>query len=198
MFAPAALLTGTASTARADSCPDTEVIFARGTDEWPPLGGVGNGFVGALRAKAAGSVSSYGVNYPASKDYSKAADGANDASQHIQNMVNTCPATKLVLGGYSQGASVVDILTGGPPSYDTFTNRLRPEDISHITAVVVFGNPEQKYGHPLVSNPVYGSRTIELCADGDPVCSDGGNYLAHLSYWPAMTDQAADFAAARL
>ena len=49
------------------------------------------------------SIGTYGVNYPATYDFLAAADGANDASTFIQNVVNNCPDTRLVLGGYSQG-----------------------------------------------------------------------------------------------
>src|ERR1700754_4864703 len=94
-----------APVANAD-CPDIEVIFARGTDDTPGLGAVGNAFVGALKSKVGGrSVGSYAVNYPASFDFLAAAGGANDASAHVQYMMGACPNTRLVLGGYSQGAA---------------------------------------------------------------------------------------------
>ena len=40
----------------------------------------------------------------------RAADGATDAVNRIQQMALSCPSTKIVLGGYSQGAAVVDML----------------------------------------------------------------------------------------
>ncbi len=59
------------------SCPDIEVIFARGTDDTPGLGTPGSAFVNALRPLVGGqTVSSYAVNYPASYDFLAAADGA--------------------------------------------------------------------------------------------------------------------------
>ncbi len=39
---------------------------------------------------------------------------ANDAISHIKSMASSCPNTKLVLGGYSQGATVIDIVAGVP------------------------------------------------------------------------------------
>src|SRR6478735_3291076 len=99
-----------APTASAD-CPDIEVIFARGTDDTPGLGAVGGAFVNALQSKVGGrSVGSYAVNYPASFDFLGAASGANDASAHVQYMMGACPNSKLVLGGYSQGAAVIDVI----------------------------------------------------------------------------------------
>ncbi|WP_414738983.1 cutinase family protein, partial [Mycobacterium nebraskense] len=96
------------------SCPGVEVVFARGTDEPPGVGKVGGAFVNSLRQQTGKSVGTYGVNYPANKDFLAAADGANDASNHIQQMAGNCPNTKLVLGGYSQGAAVIDIVTAAP------------------------------------------------------------------------------------
>src|ERR1700730_4163138 len=104
---------GDIATASADGCPDIEVVFARGTNDAPGLGDVGGAFVDALRGKVGGrSVGAYAVNYPASFDFLAAADGANDASGHIQYMVDNCPDTRLVLGGYSQGAGVIGVVRG--------------------------------------------------------------------------------------
>src|ERR1700687_4506510 len=89
------------------SCPDVEVVFARGTGEPPGIGVVGAAFVSSLRQQTNKSIGAYGVNYPANKDFLAATNGANDASDHVQQMANNCPNTKLVLGGYSQGAAVI-------------------------------------------------------------------------------------------
>ena len=52
-------------------------------------------------------------------------------------------------------------------------------------------------GQPLPTiNPLYGGKTLSLCAPEDPICSGGGNIIAHVSYIEAgMTNQAAAFAA---
>src|SRR6185437_5043968 len=99
--------------ASAATCPDVEVTFARGTDEAPGVGGVGQAFIDALRPQIGGrSLGVYAVNYPATEDFPPSASaGASDASGHVQWMVANCPATKLVLGGYSQGAGVIDLIT---------------------------------------------------------------------------------------
>src|SRR5271156_1551548 len=93
------------------SCPDVEVVFARGTDEPPGVGKVGGAFIDSLRRQTRRNVGAYGVNYPADKDFLAATNGANDASGHVQQMAGNCPKKKLVLGGYSQGAAVIDIVT---------------------------------------------------------------------------------------
>jgi len=189
-----------APTANAMGCNDIEVVFARGTGELPGLGRVGDAFVDDLRARVGNrSVGAYGVNYPASYDFLTVADGANDASAYIQNMINTCPETKLVLGGYSQGAGVIDIITSVPFPAIGFTNPLPPDVANRVAGLAVFGNPTAKLGLPLTSSPVYGTRAIDLCNAGDPVCSDGNNVPAHRSYGPdGLTNQAAAFVASLL
>ena len=187
--------------AQADGCNDIEVVFARGTTEPQGVGRVGQAFVNALRGMVGGrSVGAYGVNYPASYDFLAAADGANDASAHIQWVMNNCPNTRLVLGGYSQGAAVIDVLSSVPFPAIGFNNPLPPEASDHIAALAVFGNPSAKLGVPLTSSPVYGSRSIDLCNDGDPVCSGGDSFDAHRYYGPpsSLTGQAAAFAAGLL
>ncbi len=181
-------------------CNDIEVVFARGTSELPGIGRVGEAFVGDLAARVGNrSVGVYGVNYPASYDFLTAADGANDASAHIQNVVNNCPGTRLVLGGYSQGAAVMYIITSVPFPAIGFTNPLPPNVPDRVVAVAVFGNPTAKIGLPLTSSPIYGTRAIDLCNAGDPVCSNGNNVPAHRNYGSdGLTSQAAAFVAGLL
>jgi cutinase len=179
------------------SCPDIEVIFARGTEEPVGLGRVGSAFVDSLREQVGGrSVGTYAVNYPATWDFLAAAGGANDASGHIQWMVTNCPGTRLVLGGYSQGAAIVDVLAAVPFPAVGFNAPLPPNVPAHIAALAVFGNPTAKVGLPLTISPVYGTRSIDLCNFGDPVCSGGNDVAAHSNYGPAgLTAQAATFVA---
>src|SRR6195952_3040686 len=91
--------------AYAPPCAHVEVVFARGTFEAPGLGYVGDAFVDSLRAKTGKSVDVYGVNYPASLDFAAAADGIADAGNKVRDLAATCPNSKIVLGGYSQGAA---------------------------------------------------------------------------------------------
>lgn len=186
------------ATASADGCPDVEVVFARGTSEPPGLGRVGDGLVNALRARTSRSVGAYAVNYPATYDFGRAADGANDASGHVMWMMENCPGTRLVLGGYSQGAAIIDIIAAAPVPGFGFTAPLPPQAADHVAAVAVFGNPSNKLGQPLTNSPVYGFKTIDLCTDGDPICSPGRNFAAHSGYTPGMTNQAAGFVAGLL
>ena len=191
---------GALPTASADDCPDIEVVFARGTSEAPGLGLPGGAFVNSLRSKVGGrSVGTYAVNYPADYDFLAAAAGANDASGHIQYMMGACPATRLVLGGYSQGAAVMDVIAAVPFPAIGFNSPLPPDAPEHVAAIAVFGNPSAKLGLPLTSSPVWGGRSIDLCNGGDPICqTDGENVAAHRAYAGGPTNQAANFVAGLL
>lgn len=182
--------------ASADDCPDIEVVFARGTNEDPGLGLPGGAFVDSLRSKVGGrSVGAYAVVYPATYDFLAAAQGANDASAHIQYMMNACPNTRLVLGGYSQGAAVIDVLAAVPIPGIGFTNPLPPNTPDFVAALVAFGNPSGKLGLPLTSSPVWGGRSIDLCNGGDPVCGPGEDVAAHRAYAGGQSNAAANFVA---
>jgi cutinase len=181
----------------AGPCPDVEVVFARGTNEPPGVGSVGQAFVDSLRARAAGrSVGVYAVNYPATDDFVRSSlAGAGDARAQVQSVAANCPNTRMVLGGYSQGAGVIDMTTGELP----------PQIANHVAAVAVFGNPESNFARTLgggrlpTISPLYRPKTIDLCVPDDPICSEGRNPTAHVLYVQSgMTNQAAAFAADRL
>jgi len=188
--------------AQATACPDVQVVFARGTGEPVGVGRVGDAFVNDLRALVPGkSVDVYAVNYPASYDFLRAAEGANDASAFVQNTVATCPDTKIVLGGFSQGAAVIDAIAIADHPQLGFNNPMPPAVADHVAAVAVFGNPSIKLlGGPLTAlSPGYGYKTIDLCNGADPVCSGGDDRPAHSLYVQAgLTSQAAQFVAGRL
>jgi cutinase len=204
LVAPALLPSGASSiaSANAEPCPAIQVVFARGTGEPEGVGRVGDAFVDALRPLVKGkSVAVYAVNYPATRDFLRAADGANDASLFVQNIANTCPDTKMVLGGYSQGAAVIDAITVANQPTLGFTQPMPDSVADHVAAVAVFGNPSIRLlGAPLTTlSPLYGSKTIDLCNGADPVCSDGNDIPAHSLYVQAgLATQAAQFVAGRL
>jgi cutinase len=206
MVSWAMLLSAPVPSASAELCPDAEVVFARGTDDSPGVGWVGQVFVDALRSQASGrSVGAYGVNYPATDDYANSASaGANDASAHVQYMAANCPNTRMVLGGYSQGAVVIDVITsaaGVALPFGLVSAPMPPTVADHVAAVAVFGNPSRRGpGGPLTAiSPLYGAKAVDLCMPGDNICSDGVDPSAHTQYVPSgMARQGATFAASRL
>jgi cutinase len=196
-------------TASAAPCPDVEVVFARGTFAPPGVGEIGQDFANALRAKVGDkSVGVYAVVYPASTDFPTAVDGIRDAANHIEAMAANCPNTRLVLGGYSQGAAVIGFVTANevPAGVDPSDKpKPMPANVAdHVAAVALLGKPDPDFmkmidSPPVTIGPLYASKAIELCAPGDPICSTGRDDAAHTSYTKVgLTDQAAAFAAGRL
>ncbi len=196
-----------------DSCPAVEVVFARGTNEAPGVGATGQSFVDALNARLPGqTVDVYAVNYPASLNFGQAADGIVDASNKIQAIAASCPATKIVLGGYSQGAAVAGYTTTDtvPAGFDLpagIAGPMPPAVAPHVAAVVLFGTPDPWFMNlvaqsapPITIGQAYAAKTDQLCATGDPVCFPGGlDRSAHSSYKDnGMAVQAADFVASKL
>lgn len=196
--------------ASAQPCPDSEVVFARGTGDPPGVGPVGEAFVDAMNQRTAGrSMGVYPVNYPANEQWDTGVDGIRDAGAHVVSMAGSCPQTKMVLGGYSQGAAVMGFVTSAavPEGVDpaTVPKPLDPNVADHVAAVVLFGMPNVRAMNflnepPVVIGPAYQSKTIKVCATEDPVCSDGMNFAAHDTYADdgAMITQGADFASSRL
>ena len=197
--------------ASADPCPDVQVVFARGTDDPPGLGPTGQTFVDSLRPLVGGkSLDVYPVDYPASQQWTDGAeDGIRDASAHVESMARACPNTKMVLGGYSQGAAVMGFVTSAavPAGIDpaTVPKPMAPDVADHVSSVVLFALPNERamrfFDAPqVVIGPLYQAKTIKVCAAEDPICSDGMNFAVHMNYPSnaAMIDQGATFAATRL
>jgi cutinase-like protein len=208
-----ALLCQPITSASAAPCPDVEVVFARGTFEPPGIGTTGQAFVDSLRSEVGGkSVDVYPVNYPASLDFQTAADGVIDASNKVRDMAISCPNTKMVLGGYSQGAAVIGYITADaiPPGFTLppgITGPMPPGVADHVAAVALFGKPSNGFlqtintaAPPITVGHLYSGKTVDLCIPEDPICAPGGSDNGtHVLYAEnGMAGQAADFAARRL
>ena len=189
--------------ASAADCADAEVVFARGTDEPNGVGVVGDAFVDSLREQAVGmNIATYAVDYDAGKLQLGSGDGAKDVIKHIKSMAATCPDTKIVLGGYSQGANVVNIVAGNPIVGIAWGDALPSSMAGNIAAVATFGNVANRSGTKLPSeSAMFTGKAIDLCNPADPICHAGpGNaWIGHTDgYVPAYTTQAAGFAASKL
>lgn len=192
--------------AHAAPCPDVEVVFARGRAEPPGTGRIGEAFVDSLRSRTDKDVGFYAVNYPADTEIIQ---GANDMSRHIQSMAANCPDTRLVLGGYSLGAAVTDVVVAVPSPVFGYSKPLPFGMDEHVAAVALFGNGTRKVLGPVSAiSPLYGDKTIDLCTADDPICNDNLDPYTWVSNWPGhqyaayvdagLIDQAAAFVAARL
>ncbi|KAJ5170389.1 uncharacterized protein N7500_003172 [Penicillium coprophilum] len=133
------------------SCKDFTFIFARGTTE---MGNIG-------------SVAIQGVNYPADAagNALMGASGGPAMAKLVEQALSQCPKTKILLGGYSQGAMVVH-------------NAASSLAAGQVAAAVLFGDPlkAQSVGK-LASDKIK-----EFCHIGDPVCLNGANAMAHITY----------------
>jgi cutinase len=197
-MAPAAL-----PSAAAANCPGAELVFARGRLEPPGAGIIGNALAGALQSRGK-NVGVYAVKYPANTEVDV---GANDMSGHVQYMMDNCPNTRLVIGGYSLGAAVADVVLAVPFNFFGFKSPLPAGADGHIAAVALFGNGSQWVGPISNFNPVYKERTIEQCHGADPICNPGDpdtwqdnwpQHLANAYVQAGMVNQAADFVAGRI
>jgi len=189
----------TAPAASAATCSDLDFVDARGTGEPGTLGLiVGDPLYSALKSHISGkTISSYAVDYPASVDPNSASQGNADLVQHVKDQAAACPNQKFILGGYSQGANVVDNSIGissegavvGGKIVATIPDAIEPR----VAAVLLFGNPIRAVGRSVTGT--YQARTKDYCANGDPICQPGGTDItAHLSYTQNV-DDAATFAA---
>ncbi|EFV13624.2 cutinase family protein [Segniliparus rugosus] len=216
-----ALISPKTPPAKADACADVDVSFARGTNEPPGIGYVGESFTDQLTDALPGKkIDVYAVDYPAVYSAQSVGDGGNDLSEHVQNIARTCPNTKIVIGGFSQGAAVVDLVTVSPIPAQTvevpfmgevsladsgFDKALPANVFPHIAAVALFGNPAKRVFDGVLPMPDgLRARTTDVCAEADPVChppspDDLANYHNHDSYVErGLTDEVAEFVRGKL
>ncbi|WP_018178068.1 cutinase family protein [Jongsikchunia kroppenstedtii] len=224
--AAAAFVVGQApATAAPAGCPDVEMVFARGTAEaGAPMGLTGLSFLQALQNRLPGrSVVGYAVNYPASSDFNNRVafaqtviNGVVDAQNRVKFMASTCPRTRVVLGGYSQGSVVAGYAANGgtirfSEAYQRYQDHAPPPlpaaVMNHVAAVVLFAEPSplwisQAGAPPVDLARVLAGRTTRYCFPGDTICDGaplGGPNALHVLYsvsgFPA---DGANFVASRL
>lgn len=188
-----ALATTTSQASAAPACSDVAAVFARGTAEpAPPLGITGVSFVEALRSQLPGrSLSVTGVNYAASANFgnrvafgASVINGVRVTQDKIKSIARTCPRTRIVVGGYSQGAVVAQYAVSPgitlPASYGRFARDVPPPlpaaVARNVAAVVLFATPSARFlrdaGAPVVQvSPQYQAKTIRYCIAGDNICN---------------------------
>ncbi|KAF5856209.1 hypothetical protein ETB97_007710 [Aspergillus alliaceus] len=149
-------------------CQELTFIFARGTTEMGNMGSVvGPPVANQLASLTGNKVTVQGVDYPADAagNAMMGASGGPKMAELIQQAKKQCPDTKVVLGGYSQGAMVVH-------------NAASKVGADAISGAVLFGDPFKMQGVGKLDT----SKVKEFCALGDPVCENGMNVMAHLTY----------------
>ncbi|KAK0722000.1 cutinase, partial [Lasiosphaeria miniovina] len=180
-------------------CADVTIVFARGTNEAGNVGGlIGPEFFDAvarrLKSNAKGTAGALlavqGVAYEAkTATYFLGGDAASSVNiaALVTRALASCPSTKLVMAGYSQGAQLVHRAAGLLPAAAAAAAR--------VAAVVTFGSPA--HGKPVPSTPP--SSQLSICHAGDNICR-GGSHLLALSHFTYIEDvaRAAGFVVARL
>ncbi|OJJ96630.1 hypothetical protein ASPACDRAFT_63532 [Aspergillus aculeatus ATCC 16872] len=149
-------------------CKELTFIFARGTTEMGNMGSVvGPEVASALQSLTGNKVTVQGVDYPAdwAGNMNMGASGGPKMASLVKQALSQCPNTKVVLGGYSQGSMVVH-------------NAASSLSAGQIQAAVLFGDPLKMTSVGKLAS----SKVKEFCAVGDPVCENGVNVMAHLSY----------------
>ncbi|KAG5643736.1 hypothetical protein DXG03_009727 [Asterophora parasitica] len=146
------------------ACSSVTVYFARGTSEPGLIGNrVGPQFQDALRsALGSKSLEFVGIDYPATVAGFLAggdAGGATTMANSVTAKANSCPSTKIVISGYSQGAQVAHLAAG----------KLTAAIQNRVNAAVVFGDP--KNGQAFAG--VISGRSKTFCHAGDFICTGG-------------------------
>jgi acetylxylan esterase len=200
--------------ASSSGCAAVSIITARASTEQP-----GEGITGALaqaiQTDSKQTVSRASVSYPATlQNYaSSSLQGIQALTSQLTSLVQSCPSTKVVLLGYSQGAHVVlDVLGGGQGgSLGTATAPISSSIGSHVTAVATFGDPRHVTGQafdlgtatrngqfPRSSTQLnvlagYASRIQAYCDANDTFCANGNSLQVHLTYLNRYQTQAENF-----
>jgi cutinase len=154
-------------------CKPVTVIFARGTTEAGNVGLLAGPPAFTLLRASLGTagVAVQGVDYPAVvAGYLAGGDPAGSTTMFnlINQAATKCPETKIVIGGYSQGAQLTHNAAA----------RLSSSVTSRIAAAFVFGDPFR--GRAVGSIP--SSKVLSICHPLDIICNGYGTMDTHLTY----------------
>ncbi|CAM1504405.1 Fc.00g019960.m01.CDS01 [Cosmosporella sp. VM-42] len=195
------------------ACGHTHIIVARASEEKP-----GTGMLGPLAAEIQRRIPDSHItalDYPAKLDpyIPSQTQGVATLSKMIHELVITCPSTKLVLLGYSQGAHVTaDVVCGASEPGFPATVPMGPSATGKISAIILMGDPSHvanaSYNegtshhdgifmrrNPTGCNPV-ADRMISFCDANDLFCDSGNSIPVHLGYAREFGTVAADFVVA--
>jgi len=198
------------SSAKNTCVTGVHLIVAHGSTEtgYGDLDSVVTGVLAAIP----GSSSEY-IDYPATLTHypTSEAAGVTNMTVRIESYVTSCPNTKVVFLGYSQGAQVVmdilcgstaeDVGTGLPPIASEYTTTL--------SSVVNWGDPSFVLGQSydegnstmngiyprqnLTACDPYASRIHSYCDAGDPFCASGNDVNVHVTYQDVYTQASIDW-----
>jgi cutinase len=172
------------------ACKAVTLIFARETDEAGNVGeSVGPPLFSVLRSEGSiggANLAVQGVDYSATlQGYFQGGDpaGSKKMKELIEEAASKCPETKIVIGGYSQGAQLTH----------NAAKELNSTVASRIAAAFVLGDPFN--GEAIGSIPA--SNVLSICHDQDLVCAGQGDFDDHLNYDQDVT-KVAEFIVGRV
>lgn len=199
-------------------CEDVHLFLGRGANEAYP------GRVGDLNTTICSRFSSCGyedIQFDSALDYCDAISaGASQGVAQITAYASRCPASKLVLGGYSEGAHIVGDILGGNAArnfyncYEAAHTPLTPtlSPGTSIVAAVVFGDTRHvasqssnvgsgsgsngeypRTGNDLAALELWAGRLRNYCLATDPICALGDDGLSHETYMTVFAETAADW-----
>jgi len=147
--------------APAMDCKPIILIFARGTWEPGPAPGLltGSWFANDLKLKYPNKVAVQAVKYNAGLvGYLTGGDAAGSATmaKMVKSAADSCPKSRIVMGGYSQGGQVVH----------RAANQLPQDASSHVKAVVIFGDPDKGRKMKNIDKDIVDT----VCSKSDPIC----------------------------
>ncbi|KAF1969481.1 alpha/beta-hydrolase, partial [Bimuria novae-zelandiae CBS 107.79] len=209
-----------------DDCTDYHIFLARVSDSASP--GHQGDLVRLVCDGIDGSCNYENIEYPANSSWSgekvwcpSVATGVQNGQAQLEAYAERCPDSRLVLFGFSQGASVaMDILGGGGgPCYDCVQDDNPALDSSSsaasLLAAAAFGAPRrtgnqtysildlQDFDGTAVRTPEqlaglapYKDILREYCNNGDSICapdSEPTEVKNHLSYFEKYQDEVADW-----
>ncbi|KAI0203347.1 carbohydrate esterase family 5 protein [Astrocystis sublimbata] len=175
-------------------CRDVILMYARGSTQDGNIGSSpGPQMISELKSRLGESkVAAQGLEYPATLLDNLRIEGcdpadAKDFTELITKAATDCPASKLVISGYSQGAALVHLAA----------KNLDAAVAGRIAAAVNYGDTRKKQDKGAIPN-ISADRTLILCHDGDLVC-EGTLFItdAHHDY-DDLAPMAADFIASKV
>ncbi|GAB7350303.1 hypothetical protein MBLNU459_g0938t1 [Dothideomycetes sp. NU459] len=175
------------------------IIVARASTE-----AQGEGIIGTVATEIEAAIpgsDSVAVVYPALLEPYPPSEEAGTSAMTalVQEYVASCPNSKIVLLGYSQGAQIVgDVLCGTSESGFTTTAPLASQYGKNVVAAVQMGDPSHVVGQSYNKGTSthnglfprtneagcapYVSKIASYCDTGDEFCDSGTSLLDHLDY----------------
>ncbi|KAJ5995414.1 hypothetical protein N7481_002391 [Penicillium waksmanii] len=170
------------------------MILARGTTESYP------GLLGSLTDLVMTAIpgSNYeDIIYPTTQEGSTSSyeEGIYNGTAQLSAYVKACPASKVVLLGYSQGAIVVSDMLAGGGDDGTLGNLTRPS----VNLIQWARTKYPRTAVQLTALSKYANRVHDYCDNKDGVCEAAGmNHSAHMAYATILDNTAATWVVNRL